>query len=196
VATPLELYDNPATRSVAGFVGESNLWEGTVISEDTVELPFGILKTEPHGLAAGRAVTVLVRPENVRIGAGGDGCNHFGGAVVRDRFFGASRRFDLVLGMSNCLKHDRPSQKSDLLRQREKPDRLCMGNTLRALTFFASLYLTIFERPVNFEFSTVRENPKPGGESNEEQDCSDSRRFIRADRTGGHGVRRSGTVSG
>jgi putative spermidine/putrescine transport system ATP-binding protein len=100
VATPLELYDNPATRSVAGFVGESNLWEGTVISEDTVELPFGTLKTEPHGMASGRAVTVLVRPENVRIGAGGDGCNHFGGAVVRDRFFGASRRFDLAVGPS------------------------------------------------------------------------------------------------
>jgi hypothetical protein len=40
----------------------------------------------------------------------------------------------------------------DLLRQRKNPDRLCMLNTLRALDLFASLHLTIFERPVNFEF--------------------------------------------
>jgi hypothetical protein len=40
----------------------------------------------------------------------------------------------------------------DLPRQRKNPDRLCMRNTPRALDFFASLHLTIFERPANFEF--------------------------------------------
>jgi hypothetical protein len=40
----------------------------------------------------------------------------------------------------------------DLPRQRKNPDRLCMLNTPRALYFFASLHLTIFERPANFEF--------------------------------------------
>jgi hypothetical protein len=43
-------------------------------------------------------------------------------------------------------------KKGDLLRQQKNPDRLCMRNTLRALDFFASLHLTIFERLVNFEF--------------------------------------------
>jgi hypothetical protein len=46
---------------------------------------------------------------------------------------------------------NRPPQNGDLLRQRKNPDRLCMRNTLRALDFFASLHLTIFERPANFE---------------------------------------------
>lgn len=103
VATPLELYDNPATRSVAGFVGESNLWDGAVVSEDTVEVAFGLLKTEPHGFGIGRRVTVMVRPENVRIGGGEDGCNHFHGTVVRDRFFGATRRYDLAVGAGIIL---------------------------------------------------------------------------------------------
>jgi hypothetical protein len=40
----------------------------------------------------------------------------------------------------------------NLLRQRKNPDRLCMRNTLRALDFFASLHLTIFEQAANFEF--------------------------------------------
>jgi ABC-type dipeptide/oligopeptide/nickel transport system permease component len=33
----------------------------------------------------------------------------------------------------------RPPQNGNLLRQRKKPDRLCMRNTLRALAFFASV---------------------------------------------------------
>jgi hypothetical protein len=40
----------------------------------------------------------------------------------------------------------------NLLRQQKNPDRLCMCNTLRGLDFFASLHLTIFERPADFEF--------------------------------------------
>jgi hypothetical protein len=40
----------------------------------------------------------------------------------------------------------------NLLRQRKNPDRLCVRNTLRALDFFASLHLTIFEQAAHFEF--------------------------------------------
>jgi len=49
-----------------------------------------------------------------------------------------------VLRLKGRLKN------GDLLRQRKKTDRLCMHNTLRVLFFFASLHLTIFERPLNF----------------------------------------------
>jgi len=35
----------------------------------------------------------------------------------------------------------------------EKIQTAYLRNTLRALDFFASLHLTIFERPVNFDFS-------------------------------------------
>ena len=45
-----------------------------------------------------------------------------------------------------------PLKNGNLLRQQKNPDRLCMRNTLRALDFFASLHLTIFERAANFEF--------------------------------------------
>jgi hypothetical protein len=39
----------------------------------------------------------------------------------------------------------------DLRRQQINPDRLCMFNTPRVLDFFASLHLTIFERPATAE---------------------------------------------
>jgi putative spermidine/putrescine transport system ATP-binding protein len=103
VATPLELYDRPATRNVAGFVGKANLWDAKVVAADAVETAFGVLRTKADGLAVGAEVTVLVRPENVRIRESADGVNHFAGDVVRDRFLGAVRCFDLAVGSSIIL---------------------------------------------------------------------------------------------
>ncbi len=103
VARPLDLYDAPATRSIAGFVGEANLWDGTVSARDAVEVPFGQLHTPPHGFDTGRRVTVLVRPESIRIGTDGAVANTFRGNIVRDRFLGAVRRYDLAIGPSVIL---------------------------------------------------------------------------------------------
>jgi len=46
---------------------------------------------------------------------------------------------------------NRPLKNGNLLRQQKNPGRLCMHDTPRGLDFSASLHLTIFERPVNFE---------------------------------------------
>lgn len=103
VAPPKELYDAPATKSVAGFVGEANLWSGIVRSADTVELEFGMLKTSQHNLQTGTQVTALVRPENVITTQSPDGVNQFAGSIIRDRFLGAVRRYDLAVGESVIL---------------------------------------------------------------------------------------------
>jgi len=103
IATPLELYDRPATRSVANFVGEANLWEGVVVSADSVELPFGRLQTGLHNYANGTRVTVLVRPENIAVGHTAEDANRFTGRIVRDRFLGAVRRYDLAIENSVIL---------------------------------------------------------------------------------------------
>jgi putative spermidine/putrescine transport system ATP-binding protein len=98
VATPRELYDRPATRSVARFVGQANLWDGTVTGPEAVETALGPLRTAPHGLPAGRGVTVLVRPENLAIDGRDHSVNRFEGRIVRDRFLGSLRRFDFAVG--------------------------------------------------------------------------------------------------
>jgi spermidine/putrescine transport system ATP-binding protein len=65
VGTPREIYETPATRFVAGFVGSANFFEG---SGD------GLRVTTPDGFAFDSAargdVVVMVRPENVRLGGG------------------------------------------------------------------------------------------------------------------------------
>jgi putative spermidine/putrescine transport system ATP-binding protein len=97
IGTPRELYDRPVSRAVASFVGHANLWPARVTGPDMVETSFGPLRTAPHGRALGGEVTVLVRPERVSAGGASDGVNGFTGRLVRDRFLGALRRFDLAV---------------------------------------------------------------------------------------------------
>ncbi len=65
LGTARELYDRPASRFVADFIGEMNFFEGVVRAEG-VEVPsLGILPAENVGLAAGEAACLAVRPEQV-----------------------------------------------------------------------------------------------------------------------------------
>jgi len=97
VAPPRELYERPLSRAVAAFVGHANLLDGLVSGPDSVDTPVGRLATSPHGLAAGLPVTVLIRPERVRLGPPPNGENAFTGTIVQDRFLGSIRRFDLAV---------------------------------------------------------------------------------------------------
>jgi sulfate transport system ATP-binding protein len=67
VGTPEEVYDQPATPFVAGFVGSANVLEGLVISG---KVQFGDTMLEgATGLSDGSAVHAFVRPHDVRIGS-------------------------------------------------------------------------------------------------------------------------------
>jgi putrescine transport system ATP-binding protein len=74
VATPRELYEQPNTRWVAGFIGDINLLEGTVIRVDGAGLAImgerGRYRVAPAGdVAAGQKVCVALRPEKLRLTA-------------------------------------------------------------------------------------------------------------------------------
>lgn len=74
VGTPTEIYDNPASVFVAGFIGQANLWPATV-----TEHAAGATRVSALGgaslcgscgdstLAAGSAATLMVRPERISI---------------------------------------------------------------------------------------------------------------------------------
>jgi putative spermidine/putrescine transport system ATP-binding protein len=98
VGTPAEIYRRPLSRAVAAFVGHANLWRGRAVGPAEVETSLGRLATVPHGVAVGAEITVLIRPERFRAGEGPEGLNTLRGAIVRDRFLGSLRRFDLEVG--------------------------------------------------------------------------------------------------
>jgi putative spermidine/putrescine transport system ATP-binding protein len=95
--TPRDLYERPASRAVAGFVGHGNIFTARAVSATSVETPIGVLATAPHDAPIGAAVTVLVRPERLRPGPSTDGVNTFAGSITRDRFLGSLRRFDFAV---------------------------------------------------------------------------------------------------
>jgi putrescine transport system ATP-binding protein len=73
VATPGELYEQPRTRFIAEFVGDTNIFEGTVAGGEggrwRISTPssgaFLLVEDAEAALAAGQAVAVAVRPEKM-----------------------------------------------------------------------------------------------------------------------------------
>jgi ABC-type Fe3+/spermidine/putrescine transport system ATPase subunit len=93
LGTPAELYARPASRFVADFLGESNLLEGTR-DAGSAHLPgFGVL-TLPPGPPG--PVTLLLRPEALRVGAEAAGLACQGqGQILETIFLGLSAKLRL-----------------------------------------------------------------------------------------------------
>ncbi|MFO1312381.1 MAG: ABC transporter ATP-binding protein [Burkholderiales bacterium] len=97
-APPQAIYDAPADAFVANFVGRANLVDATVAGNDGVHTPIGPLATGEHRRGAGTRARLLIRPERIAIAPGPEGENVFEAKVLRDRFFGASRRVEVESG--------------------------------------------------------------------------------------------------
>ena len=66
---PMVIYNHPKTRFVAGFIGESDIFDGTVKAVDgdllRVETPAGLLTTRGEGFQVGEEMHVSIRPEHL-----------------------------------------------------------------------------------------------------------------------------------
>lgn len=85
VGTPMEIYERPATRSVASFMGAANILPAAIRSPGVVELTG--LATSVAVETAGRhgALHVALRPERLRLGPGPGG---LAGHVVESAYRG------------------------------------------------------------------------------------------------------------
>ena len=97
IDTPIALYQRPATRFAATFLGESNILRG-VRAEAGVRIG-EILLTTRHldRLPQNGACDLLIRPERVMIGAPADAQNRFDAVVRSSLDLGATRRLTLDL---------------------------------------------------------------------------------------------------
>jgi ABC-type Fe3+/spermidine/putrescine transport system ATPase subunit len=84
VGTPAEVFESPATRFVAEFIGSANFFEGSVRG-GRFETEDGLLFPAPPGARDGRA-TLVVRPERVVIG-----CDPLIRAVISDVLYLGAR---------------------------------------------------------------------------------------------------------
>ena len=116
VGRPEEIYETPANRFVADFVGNVNLMEGTLVKDEvdhvlvrcadcTQYVGHGITGTE------GMAVAVAIRPEKISIArdvplactAGGE-FNRVRGRVKESSYFGSFTVYHLALDSGAVLK--------------------------------------------------------------------------------------------
>ena len=74
IGTPAEIYERPACRFVADFIGETNILEGTVVQLEggraTVNVQdedFQVVGLSQGELYVGQPVSVSVRPEKIRL---------------------------------------------------------------------------------------------------------------------------------
>src|ERR1700712_861441 len=101
MGAPVELYENPRTAFVAGFLGQTNLLSVKVLSRDA-----DVVKLDFHGVtlampakrlaATGTSVEAGVRPEKIQladVGAAPAGMNSIDGQIIDASFIGVSTQY-------------------------------------------------------------------------------------------------------
>jgi putative spermidine/putrescine transport system ATP-binding protein len=103
IGSPVELYDQPQSRFVASFIGESNFLSGRVLSCDNGKclIDAGGMATvsapEMAGASPGAEVTVTVRPEKLVFNGSDTQVNVVPGRIDNMIFAGEMRRYDVAL---------------------------------------------------------------------------------------------------
>ena len=99
-----EIYEHPRTAFVAHFIGETNLFAGTIDTANggaaVVDCGGIAIRTETTGpaLAPGRKVNVSVRPEKITVGHGLEGLGNAYDVVIEDVIYqGASTNYQARL---------------------------------------------------------------------------------------------------
>jgi iron(III) transport system ATP-binding protein len=88
---PAEVYRKPADLFVANYLGRSNILAGRVVAPDRIKTEIGTLHCPvDRSLGEGDAVTLAVRPENIRLATGvpSDAPNVISGQVEKVVYFG------------------------------------------------------------------------------------------------------------
>jgi ABC-type Fe3+/spermidine/putrescine transport system ATPase subunit len=100
-AAPADLYFRPRTRFAAEFVGVANLIPGTLQGRGAdgfrVETGHGPCLAEKgaESVPIGEACLVMIRPQDLRFGEGGNGVNTLSAEIVGHAFLGPTVRYAL-----------------------------------------------------------------------------------------------------
>ena len=106
IGTPQDVYDEPATKFVASFLGKANLVPGTVSARSgesaTIAIAGGqsITVVAPAQLAPGTSVTAVVRPQRLRVGEAQSpgGTNVLAGQIAAASYLGGNAVYEVDIG--------------------------------------------------------------------------------------------------
>ncbi|MFB2550722.1 ABC transporter ATP-binding protein [Ensifer soli] len=104
IGSPFDIYNRPATRFVANFVGTLNLIDAKVVDPSANRVSIGdqgVTLREPLGaVKAGDTVSLALRPEAGSIAEGAKGDTALTGTVVSTNFLGSVIRTRMKVGAS------------------------------------------------------------------------------------------------
>jgi len=102
VGAPFEIYNRPATKFVANFVGTLNVLEGTVADAASGNVSVGGqqigLKGKLNGSKSGEAVSLALRPEAISLGRRSDNDAFLTGQIADVHFLGSVIRVKVGVG--------------------------------------------------------------------------------------------------
>ncbi len=113
IGTPADIYERPASRYVAEFVGEINLIEGRILSGDDRQLQIAteagmVAVTSDPTYPEGTEVLLALRPERLHLDPvlanERQGANTFSGKILGCSYRGDSILFDVALGSGTRLR--------------------------------------------------------------------------------------------
>jgi iron(III) transport system ATP-binding protein len=115
VGTPAELYDNPANRFVANFLGTANVLNGWLSSEngqtvfrspDGITVPLHPSQVDAIKDKSAREHSVMFRPQSVTIHLAGEHGVAIKGVVQHREFLGSMIRYSVSVGDNVILVDD------------------------------------------------------------------------------------------
>ena len=115
LGTPQEIYESPANRFVADFIGAVNLFAGRVtgVADGLLHIECGEARARfalAHApLAAGSDVAVVVRPEKLALAAPADAPNHLAGRVRSVAYRGEVSTYEVELAGGKIVRVTLPN---------------------------------------------------------------------------------------
>lgn len=103
IGTPKEIYDEPKNAFVADFIGESNIYNGTIIDDNHVAFLGHRFECVDH-FPKNEKVDVVIRPEDIFLMEEGKGM--VDGEIVSKTFKGVHYEYIMMVGKSEVVIQD------------------------------------------------------------------------------------------
>ena len=103
IGKPLDIYNEPANAFVADFIGESNIYSGTILSSSTVRFLNHNFKCVDK-FKKNEKVDVVVRPEDVRLVEESEGM--VSGTLISKIFKGVHYEYIMMIGKNEVVIQD------------------------------------------------------------------------------------------
>ncbi len=101
MGTPEEIYNEPENAFVADFIGDSNIIDATMIEDRKVDIMGVVFECIDEGFGKNKPVDVVIRPEDVILGAIGSG--RMNGVITHNVFIGVHYEMIVEAGNSEWL---------------------------------------------------------------------------------------------